>query len=263
MTSGGHFAIDLSEEFPHLRNAPIREAVLEIRTSAGAEWQESTAIASIKSRLSDYTDFRPQTEFSGQLTIGASEVAARMRPAVWRGVRAASPDQKHVVQFNRAGFIFSRLRPYEAWERFKSESMRLWAIHQELGVRAEIERVGLRFINAIAFPEGVPVVELDDYIRTATRTPEDFDLPLADTFVRDTLTTPGYPYAITIVRTVRRETKVAEGPLRSLIIDIDVFTVSGTAGLGDSLEQHLERMRVLKNRAFFGTITQRALKEMQ
>ena len=118
MTSGGTFAIDTSEEFPHLRNAPIREAVLEIRTPAGTEWQEPGIIAQIKARLSDYTDSKSQTEVAGQLTLGASEVAASVSPAVWRGVRAASLDKKHVVQFNRAGFIFSRLRPWCERTRF-------------------------------------------------------------------------------------------------------------------------------------------------
>jgi uncharacterized protein (TIGR04255 family) len=251
------FAIDVSARFPHLSNAPIREAVLEIRSPSGVEWNEAATLSAMKERLVGFTTFRAESEIAGQVAVDLSQVTAQVGRPEWRGVRAASEDGLNVVQFNRESFVFSRLRPYTQWETFKADATRLWDIYSELGIRAEIERVGLRFINAVSFDEGTSSVELDDYIRTANRVPRGMEqLPMSDTFARDTLLVTGTPYAITVVRTVRGELKHESRASRSLIVDIDVFTIQSIAGVRESLDTHLEQMRFLKNKAFFGTLTE-------
>src|SRR6266481_3127527 len=48
------FKIDLTETFPHLNNAPIVEAVIEVRTRAEAPWEESTVTQRFKAQLPEY-----------------------------------------------------------------------------------------------------------------------------------------------------------------------------------------------------------------
>ncbi|MFZ2798653.1 MAG: TIGR04255 family protein, partial [Syntrophorhabdus sp.] len=64
-----------------------------------------------------------------------------------------------------------------------------------------------------------------------------------------------YPYNVNIIKTIQPSTKPNEEDL-GLIIDIDVFTTKKLPIDCDILLGHLEEMRWLKNKVFFGNITE-------
>ena len=76
---------------------------------------------------------------------------------------------------------------------------------------------------------------------------------------KDTLAVPGHPYAINLIRTIQQLNGGTDGGV-ALILDIDVFTTQGFDLDNVVLERHLLEMRWLKNKAFFGSITDKALK---
>ena len=176
----------------------------------------------------------------------------------WRGLRCESADRLHVAQFNRDGFAFSRLAPYESWNQFQQEGLRLWQLHRELVQPAEVQRLGLRFINRIVIPQEGP--RLEDYLEAPPKLPRDVDLPVAGFLHHDTLTVPGHEYGINFIQTVQPP----QGPdTGGLILDIDVFTTRPFSVDQDALERHLSEMRWLKNKVFFGSITRRVLETIK
>src|SRR6266581_5045088 len=131
--------IDTVEEFPHLANAPIVEAALEIRARAEAQWDERLILEQLKSRLPEYPVTLAQHAFQHQFQFGPNQPPqGSYQELGLKGFRLQSADNLHIVQFNRDGFVCSRLAPYESWERFSSELFRLWDVYVELAGPSQI-----------------------------------------------------------------------------------------------------------------------------
>ena len=178
----------------------------------------------------------------------------------WKGLRFQSGDKKHIVQFNRDGFVFSRLEPYESWQRLYDEGMRLWHVYVDLAQPVEVHRIGLRYINRIRLPPDE--LRFEDYLQPAPEPPKGLDLPFNGFLHQDTLAVPDHPYAINVIRTIQPPGAPGVQGL-SLILDIDAFTTQGFELDEVALKQRLLEMRWLKNKVFFGSVTETALKLFQ
>src|SRR5258708_13985008 len=221
------FKIDLTESFPLLARAPIVEAVIEVRARAEAPWEEQAITNHIKSKLPEYPSVLsaravqlrmefPQPSAQIAQPSPAEQVVHEMG---WRGLRCESADKRHIAQFNRDGFVFSRLAPYESWDQLEREGLRLWQLHTDLAQPNEVQRLGLRFINRIAVPqEGL---RLEDYLEAPPKAPQGMDLPFAGFLHQDTLTVSGYPYGIPFTQPVQPPQAPETG---GLILDIVAFT---------------------------------------
>ncbi len=222
--------IDVVEQFEHLARAPIVEAVIDVRARAEAAWEEQVVSEMLKPKLPDYP--------------------------LGRGLRFQSADGRHIAQFNRDGFVFSRLPPYENWEHLRDEALRLWRIHEDVARPTEVLRIDLRFINRIMLPPHE--VRFEDYIQPYAEPPRGLNLPFLGFLHADTLAVTGYPYAINVVRTIQPPQDPHTDRI-GLILDIDVFTTQPSELREGSIEARLTEMRWLKNKVFFGSITDKAL----
>lgn len=249
------FIIDLKETFPLLARAPIIEAVIEVRARTQVPWEESAISERLKPRLPEYPSVQSHREFQHEFKVELGQPTEQtVQDLGWRGLRCESTDKRHIAQFNRDGFVFSRLAPYESWDQFQREGLRLWQLHIELAQPTEPQRLGLRFINRIVIPQEGP--RLEDYLEASPRTPREMDIPFSSFLHHNVLTVPGYSYAINIIQTVQQP----QGPeTGGLIVDIDVFTTQPFNLAQDVFEQHLAEMRWLKNKVFFGSVTKSAL----
>jgi uncharacterized protein (TIGR04255 family) len=249
------FAINKAEEFTHLSHAPITEAVIEIRAVLESQWDEKQVMGVLKEKLPEYPIFTSQKEFKQELRVDfSSEIPAKQTfsDLGLKGFRFQSSDKHRIVQFNRDGFVFSRLQPYADWQEFVDEALRLWQIYSELTRPFEVPRIGLRFINRLLCPPDKQ--ELAEYLRVVPVPPVNLNVPFTAFLHRDTLIIPDYPYGINIVKTIQPP-QGSEGNDLWLIIDIDVFTTEKCAANGLAIQEHLEEMRWLKNKVFFGSIT--------
>ena len=249
--------IKTDEIFQILPRAPIVEAVIEIRARATQTLEESSLRAALEPRLAGYDFLDSLREFYGELKIeGGKPPTQKVSELGWMGVRFQSTDGKHIAQFKRDGFVFSRLEPYLTWEQLYGEQQRLWAIFKALAEPAEIQRVGLRYINRIKLPPGE--LRFEDYMQPAPLAPRDLDLPFHDFTHHDTLAVPDRPYAINVIRTIQPQRDAGDSAI-ALILDIDVFTTESFDLDEALLGRRLIEMRWLKNKAFFGSITEKAL----
>lgn len=246
--------INASEEFAHLPSAPIVEAVIDIRAKSSVTLDEAITREFLELRLEGYDFLDSQHEFSHQVTFVVDTPPQQTVKNLWKGVRFRSTDERNIAQFNRDGFIYSRLVPYQNWSAFSGEGLRLWQTFHEMAKPEEINRLGLRFINRIELPPGE--VYFEKYINPAPQSPRDLALPFLGFLYQETLAVPGHPYAINLIRTIQPP---QDNGSFAVIIDIDVFTVQGLEFEEKRLEGMLEEMRWLKNKAFRGSLTDEAL----
>jgi uncharacterized protein (TIGR04255 family) len=135
-------AVDFTEKFPHLSRAPIVEAVLELRCRAGLAWDQEAFQNRLKSLLPDYPQMQAQRLLQHELRAEAGKPPEQLlKDLGWRGLVFRTANGQHVAQFKQDGFVFSRLYPYEHWEGFVQEALRLWGIHLEIAQPTEIQRV--------------------------------------------------------------------------------------------------------------------------
>ncbi|MDQ6950426.1 MAG: TIGR04255 family protein [Mariprofundales bacterium] len=248
--------LNLDEQFPHLIHAPIVEAIVEVRTQAGIPWEENPVSEKIKKELSDYPDVQSLKMMQHELKVTAGQRPEQaVRDLGWRGLRCETEDKLQVAQFYRDGFTFSRLQPYENWDIFCKEAMRLWRCHQSIAKPEQVDRLGIRFINRIRAPQHP--IELDDYLTAAPQAPAAIDFPFVSFLHQDSFQIPEHPYRVDVVKTVQ------EMAGTWLILDIDVFTTQPIDA--NKLEDlpYLREMRWLKNKFFFSSITEKVKGEVQ
>lgn len=83
-------------------------------------------------------------------------------------------------------------------------------------------------------------------------------LPFRHFMHHDTLAVPGHPYSINVIRTIQLPPD-SGSPGLALILDIDVFTTPEFRLDETMVVPRLTEMRWLKNKVFFGTVTDKAL----
>jgi uncharacterized protein (TIGR04255 family) len=108
--------IKLDEKFENLPHAPIVEAVIEIRGRATEALEETSLRAAIEPKLAGYVFLDSLREYQGEVKFESGKLSSqKVQDVGWKGIRFRSIDEKHIVQFNRDGFVFSRLEPYVTW----------------------------------------------------------------------------------------------------------------------------------------------------
>lgn len=246
-------AIQRDEQFPHLSKAPIVEAIVELRTRAGAEWAESI-IPSVKAALPEYPTANSLHTSAIHIAVGPGQPSGTPPPTPqtgWLGVHLRTEDTLRLARLERDAFGFSQLAPYANWTTFETEALRLWEIHRKLANPSEVQRIGLRFINRIEVPIGT-----DDLAAVLTSPPKPvagLALPIAGFIHSETLLVPGHDYVVQLNKTIQPPTE--HGCAYAVIIDIDVSSPGGEKPLAEIFAD----MRWLKNKVFFSSITPHTL----
>jgi uncharacterized protein (TIGR04255 family) len=251
MTQSEILKIDLSEEFQHLSNPPITEAVIEIRTPSSVSWNKSEIQAELKSKLTEYPEQRSAQGFVSQLQLGAGkEPSVKTQDLGWQGVQVTSGDKKCIAKFQLEFFSFSRLQPYESWDIFTSEAIRLWEIHKNLAKPIEVQRMGVRFINR--FPILAQPAKITDYFTTFIDELPSMNLLLGGFLHHDIFIIPGHPYKMNVIKTVQNLESTTDS---AFILDVDIFTSQPFSANTEQIEKHLKDMHWLKNKVFFNMVT--------
>ena len=253
--------IDLSDPFPHLTKAPIVEAVLEIREQVQGQWEEEPIISSLKKKLlKHYPNFNSRRKFEQKFKaeIGKKTVS-KVQDRGWQGVQFTSKDKIKRARFERNFFSFGQLAPYPDWTTFFSEAMKLWKLHQTFAHIEHANRLGLRFINRIPMNQSVGD-DLENYLEQTPHSPSGLKLPVMKFFYHDTHEVPSYPYSVNIVRTIQRDTTTND---IGIILDIDVYTNRDLPIEDEVLQKSFDEMHWLKNKIFFGSITETLLEYLK
>jgi uncharacterized protein (TIGR04255 family) len=148
----------------------------------------------------------------------------------------------------------SRLPPYEKWTNLLEEASRFWAIYVECLAPLRVVRVATRFINNLQLPLKTGA-SFQTYLHKLVDVPEEAPQAVEAFFQRFHLVDSASDARV--VLTLALDGMPAGGPA-PVILDIDAFTLTTLDPTDRELWTTLERLRELKNRSFFGTITEPA-----
>lgn len=243
----------------HLARAPITEAIIDLRIDPEVEISDG-AREEIENRVGDaYPMKQERRGFETQFRVAGGEAQPpRQRDLGLHGLFFKSEDEKDVVQFRVDGFTVNRLRPYTSWDEIYPEAIRLWDIYKSVLAVEKVTRIGVRFINHLEFdlrnfrpdehltvplvvPKGLPD-EVSGFMVAFT---------VYDDETRDSLR------EVTSLEPFPSENKV------SVLLDIDAFSSDALAATSEAIPNVLSRLRDLKNTAFFGSLTETAIRRYE
>ena len=262
-----------SPTFPHLNKAPIVEAMVDFRVRLPADFD----IARFKALHPQFQADYPIVE-DKKVLEHRFEHAPGQQPSLTvkdRGVQGylfRSQDKANVVQFRRNGFTFNRLQPYTSWEQVFPEATRFWKLYAETFEPIDISRVAVRYINRLMLPG--PQLEFTDYLAAPPAVPGSPDSSLANLhpeltaqsqFVRGfvsrvVIDDPDSHITAAVVQALERPSEDRYVPV---ILDIDVFDENVSILSSDAVLGRFEKLREMKNRAFFGSITDKTLEMLK
>ncbi|MCE5340283.1 MAG: TIGR04255 family protein [Planctomycetaceae bacterium] len=252
-------SINFNEAFPHLSKAPIVEAVIAISFAPDVAWNEANLQRELKQRLPDFPKVESLHAARYQLDVG-KQTNSKVENFGCVGFKVCSIDGLHIAQFNKDAFVFSRLNPYQDWEQLSGEAFRLLSVYNELIKPKKVMRIGLRFINRITIKQ--EKVELADYYKYPPESLKELDWALTGYLHHDLMQVSGTAYSVNLIKTVQNNVPGEIG----LILDIDVFMQN----MQDSfvynernVKECLEEMRWVKNKIFFGSLTDKTIQELK
>jgi uncharacterized protein (TIGR04255 family) len=240
-----------------LANAPITEALIDVQVAARGGF----TFADLKSAMADM-DFGYYVKSPIIEKTLAFQWAPDVLPPQTRaestevGLRLHSQDERYVAQCRLTGFTMSRLTPYETWESLLQETARIWNVYRERTRPVRLTRVATRYINNLRLPLASGE-SYQDYITKLVDVPNEAPQFVEAFFQRFQLVDP--TNSARVVLTLALEGVPPDGPA-PVILDVDAFCPADLEPNDQELWVILERLRDLKNRSFFGTLTERALR---
>ena len=248
----------MSEERFHLENAPIIEAIVDIDCELPPDFELEANMSAIHAELEDaYPKVRrhmvqehllsPQKDTLPEWNV-SQELAA---------LRFQSADEKQLVQFRTGGFSFNRLAPYEGLDSYLYEIRRTWEIFVDLVKPVQIRKIGLRTINQILLPLENGSLNLEDYLKTGPRLPDECELTFIGFLNQHQALEPKNQNRVDIVLAAQK----ADEESLTLILDINAFRPCQEAPPPwETISERIASLRELKNSVFRNTLTEKCLK---
>ncbi len=238
-----------------LKNAPITEGLIDIRTRARSDF-DIQALTALAARLEpDYSNKGQIVHQEVNVQLSADAPASTHAVSRDFGFRYHSCDDKYVAQFRLNGFTLSRLAPYETWEKLSGEARRLWTIYLECAAPETVTRVATRFINNLRLPmqHGDP---FEAYLTASPQVPSPLPQSILAFLQRIVIHDPELDANANITQVWQPGTASDRVPV---ILDIDVYRESEFAPHAAEIWDYLQQLRALKNRAFFESLTEKAV----
>lgn len=251
---------ELVNDAPHLDRAPIVEALIDfrVRPRDGFDTKDLEPLRqSISAKYGNFQQKRMiKAELGFRLEQGVVAAAPPANPATdtLMGFRCESSDKRYVLQANVDGFTVSRLTPYDRWESLRDEARELWDKYVAQVKPTSVVRTAVRYINRLELPSPV---DFDDYLTCGPKIPA--DLPQACAGFVSRVVVPFGDEGIQIVITQALQPFDQTNLKVPVLVDVDVFVEHVFDVSEDGYWQMLEKLRVLKNRGFFGSITRKTV----
>jgi len=242
----------------HLARAPIIEAVIDIQVAprAGASFVDlETAFKSL-----DFGFRRQSFVIAG--TVGFSvnlDAEVQHSGGMERiGLRLQSDDEKYVALIRTNGLSLSRLAPYESFDTVAATTRKLWEIYVNRWAPEKVTRIATRYINNLRLPlkDGQ---QLSDFIDTLTELPADVPQSIGPFLQQFNCMDRGSDCRVQL--TLAWNGLADQNGRVPVILDIDAFKMHEYPPRDSEVWSSLDTLRALKNRCFFGTVTELALKE--
>ncbi|MCZ8130317.1 MAG: TIGR04255 family protein [Steroidobacteraceae bacterium] len=243
-----------------LARPPIREAVIDFQVEIPEGATVDSLEAAFASPPRGYARKGLVTEGVFSLALGPDgQTASSSAAARAIGLRFDSGDGRYVAQFRLNGFSLSRLPPYENWEMLQAEAMPLWDLYLKAMKPTLVRRVATRYINDLQLPMENGS-SFQDYLLRFADLPPEMPQTVAAFSQRFLLVDRESGARVSIGLALDPP---FAGPRVPVILDVDAFQPTQLEPADPRLWQMLAGLRLLKNRCFFSTLTDRAVELYQ
>lgn len=231
----------------HLSHAPIVEAALDIRVNPTPELSLDRLKAALNSLEPRYSAPQSIAVISGGFGLQGGQPIATVQPPQAIGWTAKDEQSGRVVRFAHGQFVFSQLAPYTNWEEMAAEARRLWSSFLDSAAPTEVSRLGLRYINRISLPSGI---QLRDWFAAPPDVPA--EIPQAVQQFLSRILVYDEVSGISAVITQAMESAP------DVLLDIDAYIAGTLKPDAPAVWEAIGRLRQLKNRVFFASLTEAA-----
>jgi uncharacterized protein (TIGR04255 family) len=237
----------------HLERAPITEALIDLRV-VPKEGLSFEALREAFDGLEGYYAKGPITQgvFQFSLPVGDQQPQTSSE-ATQVGMRLHSKDEKFVAQCSLGGFTLSRLSPYESWENLRHETSRVWRTYVDRLEPIRVTRIATRFINNLRLPMQSGA-SFQRYVNKLIDVPDEAPQAVEAFFQQFRLVDAATDARV--VLTLTHGGSASDGVV-PLILDIETSIARELTPTDQEIWRVLGTLRELKNRIFFGTITER------
>lgn len=238
------------KRYPHLKNAPITEALIDFRVVLPAD-ATLTHLRELGQKISaTYPNVKDFYKIQAEIIIDRSQSATSSREQI--GYQYTSKDGINVFLATVEGFTFSQLKPYKTWEDLKAKGLGLWDEYQEAIRPESITRIALRYVNRLELP--LDLRDFKDYLTAPPDVPPKLRQTLSSFLTRIVIPIEKVG-ALAII--TQQYNYVAEGNITPVILDIDVRNTGEFSGDGREAWEVADMLRAEKNKIFFESITER------
>lgn len=244
----------------HLKNAPILESLVDFRVTLPKNFdvEQFKALASVVGDR--YPILEAMNLYAASVTWQPGtekpmdSSTSELRPG---GYAFKSSDRLNVAQFRVDGFTYNRLHPYTSWDELQPDVLRLWNLYQQTAGPETCSRIAARYINKIDIP--LPSGELSQYLTAPPGTPTGVSDRLAAFLTRVIIQEPEPGLGASVTQASQVPMDPRSG---AVILDIEVYKQSD-ASLEQQVEPTLAKLHDLKNRLFFGSLTDDLIKRYE
>lgn len=243
-----------------LRTPPIVEALLDVRFSAPDSPQDAGILKSLAGHICG--------EGCEVLQIGSVEAMVALSDLNTRntvtfrgadGFIAVNKAVNRIVSVASQKLTVGQRAPYEGWDSIFANLQNAFSAFKEKVDPKTIVRISARFVNRIEIPF-VENVDLGEYIEWSIGVPAALPWPTVEFNHRTVLHDAEQAlFAIVVMR---------DNPLQQradneafVVVDIDVISQNEIACDFTKVSEVLEKVRSMKNRIFFGMVTEKALEK--
>lgn len=252
-------SVSTSTTVPELKlsHAPIVEAVFDV----DCDMPPAFDLAALEGKLQDafheeYPKFRTQYLEEFRIEREGDQPSRHSAKRAIQSLQFLQNEGKQLVQVRTQGFSFNRLAPYGTLDEYLPEIERVWCLFTSIASPVQIRIVRLRYINRILLPFANEHVELEHYLKVSPRRPEEEQLQFAGFLNQFAAVEVGTGHQVNIVLT----SQPRENDMLPIILDICVASTE-TAPLENWtwVLAKIQSLRVLKNRIFRNTLTDKCL----
>lgn len=232
------------------KNAPITEAVLEVVVLPGEETKMESLLPFHEPIKERFPKIEQGKEVRGGFKVGIGSASFFEEKPI--GYLFRSHRENKVIQARLNGFAFSKLKPYENWESFRSEGKDLWKSYAEMTKPQKILRISMRYINRIEIP--LPMKDFEEYILTRLQIAPGLPQAISQFFIRFEIPKSEIPAMAVIIQTIENVTDKNRLPV---IFDIDVIRENEYPVNSPEVWIDFEKLHDFKNEIFFSSITEK------
>jgi uncharacterized protein (TIGR04255 family) len=238
---------------PHYRNAPIAEALIDIRLMSPDAVALDQVTHAADGLTASFSVRHPISMVQLGFDFAAQQASNSQAQSGWR-----LEAQNRVLQLQRIGFTYSHLPPYTDWETFRNEARNYWNTFRTSVNQSAASRLAVRVINKIPTPHAE--IALEEYLSIYPVVPAQLPTTATAAFMQLHLAVPKVvPTAQAILNVASGRTD-ASGP--HLILDIDLFA-DGLVESDEEIWSTLEKFGIEKDVIFESCITDKVREAIQ